>query len=184
MKTVFVRELMVPIEEYATVDQDANLYEAVIALEKAQLAFDPAKHKHRAILVLDSGKNVAGKLTMHDILIALEPKYGQLDAAGVLSRSGHSPEFIKSVLEDNVLWSEPLDFICARATRLHVRDFMEAPESGVYISEDATLDEAIHRLVMCHCQSLLVSKKDQVVGVLRLSDVFAKISDEIKACEI
>ena len=86
MKTVFAKELMVPIEEYATVSQDANLYEAVMALEKAQLAFDPTKHKHRAVLALDSENNVVGKLTLIDILMALEPKYGQLDAEGVLAR--------------------------------------------------------------------------------------------------
>ena len=52
MKTVIVKELMVPIEEYATVPQEANLYETVLALEKAQMSYDPSKHKHRAILVL------------------------------------------------------------------------------------------------------------------------------------
>jgi len=183
MKTVHVKELMVPIEEYATVPQEANLYEAVLALEKAQLAFDPSKHKHRAVLALDSEKNVVGKLTMIDILMALEPKYGQLDAAGVLSRSGHSPEFIKSVLEDNVLWGEPLQFICGRASELKVSEFMETPADGVYIDENATLDGAIHQLVMCHCQSLLVTREEKVVGVLRLSDVFTTISDEIKTCK-
>ncbi|MDX2451737.1 MAG: CBS domain-containing protein, partial [Desulfosarcina sp.] len=75
MKTVIVKELMVPIEEYATVPQEANLYETVLALEKAQMSYDPSKHKHRAILVLDSGKKVVGKLDMLDILMSLEPKY-------------------------------------------------------------------------------------------------------------
>ena len=58
MKTVIVKELMVPLEEYATVPQEANLYDAVLALEKAQKAFDPSKHKHRAILVLDEKKTL------------------------------------------------------------------------------------------------------------------------------
>ena len=145
---------------------------------------DSLDTKHRAVLVLDRANNVVGKLAMLDILMALEPKYGQLDATGVLSRSGHSPEFIKSVLEDNVLWSEPLQFICNRATKLKVRDFMEVPADGVYVEEDATLDKAIHQLVMCRYQSLLVTRGEKVVGVLRLSDVFARICDEIKACEI
>ena len=184
MKTILAKELMVPIEEYATVSQDANLYEAVMALEKAQLAFDPSKHKHRAVLALDSENNVVGKLTLIDILMALEPKYGQLDATEVLSRSGHSPEFIKDLLDDNLLWSESLQFICSRATERHVSDFMETPADGVYIDENATLDTAIHQLVMCHCESLLATREDKVVGVLRLSDVFAKLSDEIKTCKL
>ena len=183
MRTINVKELMVPIKEYATVPQEANLYEAILALEKAQLAFDPLKHKHRSILVLNREKNVVGKLDMFDILMALEPKYGELEATGVLSRSGYSPEFIKSILKDNVLWSEPLQFICNRAPKLKVSDFMEVPADGVYIEENAALDEAIHQLVVRRYQSLLVTKNEKVVGILRLSDVFTEICAKIKTCE-
>jgi hypothetical protein len=183
MKTVIVKELTVPIEEYATVPQEANLYETVIALEKAQMSYDPSKHKHRAILVLDSEKKVVGKLDMLDILMSLEPKYGELEAKGALSHSGYSPEFIKSMLKDNVFWSEPLQFICSRAFKLNVSDFMQDLEDGVYIEENVTLDEAIHQLIVCRYQSLLVTRDEKVVGILRLSDVFAKICDTIKTCE-
>ncbi len=182
MKTVIAKELMVPLEEYATVSPEATLYEAVLALEKAQLAFDPSKHKHRAILVLDSEKTVIGKLGIFDILMALEPKYGELEATGVLSRSGYSPEIIKSMLKDNFLWSEPVEFICGRASELKVSDCMEVPTDGVYLDENATLDEAIHQLVTGRYQSLLVTREEKVVGILRLSDVFVKVCDKIKTC--
>ena len=183
MKTVIVKELMVPIEEYATVSPEATLHEAVLALENAQTAFDPSKHKHQAILVLD-GDHVVGKLVTFDILMALEPKYGELEATGALSRSGYSPALIKSMLKDNFLWSEPLQFICNRASKLKARDFMEVVTDGVYIEEAATLAEAIHQLVACRYQSLLVTRDEKVVGILRLSDVFTKISDKIKTCEL
>lgn len=184
MKTAIVKELMVPIEEYATVSQEANLYEAVLALEKAQTAFDPSKHKHRAILVLDREKTVVGKLDIFDILMALEPRYGETEAAGALSSSGYSPEIIKSMLKDNILWNEPLQFICSRAPNLNVSDFMEAPADGVYIEENATLDEAINQLIACRYQSLLATRDEKVVGILRLSDVFTKICDKIKTCKL
>ena len=182
MKTVIVKALMVPIEEYATVFQEDNLYEAVLALEKAQMAFDPSKHKHRAILVLDSEKNVVGKLDIFDILMALEPKYGELEATGVLSSSGFSPDLIKDMLKDRVLWGEPLQFVCSRATEMNVADFMVTPNDCAYVEEDATLDEAIHQLLLCRYQSLLVTSSAKVVGVLRLSDVFTKICDKIRTC--
>ena len=38
MRSIIVKEMMVPIEEYATVRLEATLYEAVLALEKAQMA--------------------------------------------------------------------------------------------------------------------------------------------------
>ncbi len=183
MRAIIVKNLMVPLKEYATVSQEATLYEAVLALEKAQMALDPSQHKHRAILVLDESRKVLGKISMKDILIALEPNYGKLEGMGVLSSSGYSPELIKSMLEDNVLWREPLEFVCNRATKLKVSDFIRAPLDGEHIDENATLGEAIHQLVVYRFHSLLVTSGDEVVGVLRLSDVFTKICDKIKSCE-
>ena len=42
-----VKDLMVPISEYATVPVGATLFEAVLALEEAQLNFDRSKYQHR-----------------------------------------------------------------------------------------------------------------------------------------
>ena len=43
------------------------------------------------------------------------------------------------------------------------------------LNENATLDEAIHLLVMGHQQSLLVTRDSEIVGILRLTDVFAAV---------
>ena len=180
MKTIAVKELMVPLEDYATVSVDATLREAVLALEKAQQALDASRHKHRAILVLDEDRKVVSKITMKDILVALEPNYGKLEGIDVLERSGYSPDLIKDMLEDNALWMEPLQFICERAAGLKLSDFIQAPSEDEYIDENATLGEATHQLIVQPYLSLLVISGDDVVGILRLSDVFAKICDIIK----
>jgi CBS domain-containing protein len=182
LKTIKVKALMVPLKDYATVQRGATLREAVFALEKAQLSLDPSRHKHRAILVLDENGKVVSKIVMKDILVALEPNYGKVEGMEVLERSGYSPDLIKSMLKDNILWSEPLQFVRERATKLKVSDFIQAPSEGEYIEENATLGEAIHQLVAYPYQSLLVISGDEVVGILRLSDVFSKICDTIKGC--
>jgi len=43
------------------------------------------------------------------------------------------------------------------------------------LNENATLDEAIHILIMGHQQSLLVTREREIVGILRLTDVFSAI---------
>ena len=60
-----VADLMVPIDEYATVSDDATLYEAVIALEKAQEELDRKQHHylHRAILVYNKNNHICGKIS-------------------------------------------------------------------------------------------------------------------------
>ena len=181
MKTITVKDLMVPLDEYATVPREATLREAIHALEMAQMTLDPSRHKHRAILVLDESGKVVSKITIKNILVALEPNYGKVEGTGVLERSGFSPDLIRSMLEDNALWAEPLQFFRERATKLKVGDFIQAPSEGEYIDDHATLGEAIHRLVVYPYHSLLVTSGDEVVGILRLSDVFTKICDVIKS---
>jgi CBS domain containing-hemolysin-like protein len=61
-----------------------------------------------------------------------------------------------------------------------VSDFIQAPSEGEYIDQNATLGEATHQLIVQPYLSLLVTNDDEVVGILRLSDVFAKVCDIIK----
>ena len=56
------------------------------------------------------------------------------------------------------------------------------PTEGEYVNEDATLDVAIHRLVMGHHQSLLVTRGKKIVGIIKLTDIFAEIFQTMKAC--
>ena len=180
MRTITVRELMVPLEAYATVSKEATLREAILALETAQMTIDPSRHKHRAILVLDKSGKVVSKITMKHILIALIPNYGKVEGTGVLERSGYSPDLIRSMLENSALWTEPLQFFSERAAKLKVGDLIYAPSEDEYIDENATLAEAIHQLIMYPFLSLLVTSGEEVVGILRLSDVFTKVCDIIK----
>jgi len=78
MKTIAIKDLMVPLDEYATVPEDATLSDAVQALERAQQAFDHTKYRHRAILVLDAANRPIGKISQIDALKALEPKYKEI----------------------------------------------------------------------------------------------------------
>jgi CBS domain containing-hemolysin-like protein len=50
-----------------------------------------------------------------------------------------------------------------------------------YIDEAAPLDEAIHQLIMGHHQSLIVTRGDEIIGILKLSDIFREICLMIKA---
>jgi len=61
---------------------------------------------------------------------------------------------------------------------------MHTPTEGEYVEEDASLDEAIHQLVMGHHQSLLVTKGKEIIEILRLTDIFNEICQTIKTCEI
>lgn len=181
MRTILVKDFMIPLEQYATIDMDATLYEAVIALEKAQTTLEPSQYRHRAILILDESGDPVSKLTMKNIMIALEPNYGNLEGMNVLIRSGYSTEYIKSMLKDNALWHKPLKIVCERAANQKVRELIQPISKSEYIDENAILGEALHQLVIYPHNSLIVTRVDKVVGIVRLSDVFQNVCEEIKS---
>jgi len=176
MKTQTIKDLMVPLCEYATVPEDATLLDAVMTLEKAQAAFDQTKYRHRAILVLDKDNQVIGKISQLDALKALEPKYQEIQDPVTSGAYRHfSKRILKSILEQHRLYDQPLKDLRRKTASLKVSDFMYSPTEGEYLSENATLDEAIHILVMGQHQSLLVTRGRRIVGILRLTDVFAAV---------
>ena len=184
MKSYSVKDLMVPLSEYATVTEDATLYDAVLALEEAQENFEDkhTRYRHRAILVLAEDGNVVGKLSQLDVLRALDPKYQDMLQGEGSQRFGFTKNFMKSTLEDYHLFANPLDDICRKAGGQNVKEFMYTPTKGEYISENASLDVAIHQLIIGHHQSLLVTLKEKIVGILRLTDVFAAVFHKMKEC--
>jgi len=182
VKTFKVKDLMVPLSEYATVSEEATLYEAVLALEKAQEDFDHTRYRHRAILVYNKKGQVIGKISQLDVLRALEPKYDELQSQDRLSRFGFSKKFMQSMLKHYELWSTPLVDICRKAGEQKVRSHMHTPLEGEYVDDEAGLDEAIHQLVLGHHQSLLVTRGEEIVGILRLTDVFGAVFHTMKAC--
>jgi CBS domain-containing protein len=173
---------MVPREEYATVPENATLYEAVLALEKAQEEIDRKKYLylHRAILVYNENGKIVGKISQLDVLRALEPKYNKIGDTGSLSLTGFSSGFLKSLLEKIPMFSQTLVDISRRADQIRVKDFMYFPTKGEYVSEDTSLESAIHMFVMGHHQSLLVTRGDNIVGILRVTDVFKEVFQRIK----
>lgn len=182
MKEFKVVDLMVPLSEYATVSEDATLYEAVSELEKAQEEFDHTRYRHRAILVMDHDGKVIGKLTQLDALKALEPKYDEMLDRRRSHHLGFTKEFMKSMLIDQHLFASPLEDICRKAGEQNVKKHMRRPSDGEFIEENASLDEAMHQLVLGNHQSLLVTRQGSISGILRLTDVFAAVYHMMREC--
>ena len=80
MKEPSLKDLMVPVEDYASVSLDASIIEGILALKEAQqkeFREDPERHRDRAVLVKDLQGEIVGKLSMWSIIGCLEPSYGR-----------------------------------------------------------------------------------------------------------
>jgi len=179
-----VKDLMVPISEYATVSEGSTLYDAIQALEKAQEEFDFSKYTHRAVLIMDKNKQVIGKLSQLDVLRALEPKNIDLESIAKLSQYGFSDTLVRTLKTERRLKGAPLLELCTNAAQLKVEGFMQAPTEGEYIDQDALLDIAANQLVLGSHLSLLVTKRKKIVGILRLTDVFAAVFHAMQNFEV
>jgi CBS domain-containing protein len=184
MKTISVKDLVVPLSEYATIHIGASLLEAVTALEKAQEDFDATKYRHRAVLVLDQTGHVVGKIGQLDALRALEPKYCEMVEGQAVSRFGFSAKFIQDMCQQYDLFDKPLDDLCKKAATLKAEDCMDELSENEYIDITATMDMAIHQLVMGNHQSLLVKDGESIVGILRLTDVFVAVFHAMRGCSL
>lgn len=186
MQEFRVGELMVPLSEYATVEQGSTLFEAVLALELAQEKFEDkhTRYRHRAVLVLDKSGKVVGKVSQMDVLRALEPEDEDSDRIEKLKQFGFSGSFVQDVRKQRRLKSRPLTELCRKAAQIRVEDVMQTPSKGEYIQEDATLDIAILQLTMGQHLALLVTRNKKIVGILRLTDTFAAVFHTMKECDI
>jgi CBS domain-containing protein len=185
MEDMVVKDIMIPLDEYATVPEDATLYQAIMALEEAQLDLDRTRYKylHRAVLVIDGNRKVVGKVSQLDALSALEPKYANMGDTRAISRAGFSTEFLKDMIATHALWALPIEQICAEAAHRKVKEIMYTPTEGEYIDENASIPEAVHHLIVGHHHSLIVTRGEEIVGVLRTSDVFAEVFQVMKALD-
>ncbi|UCG13512.1 MAG: CBS domain-containing protein [Deltaproteobacteria bacterium] len=184
MKEKTVKDLMTPLSEYGTISVEATLYEAALALERAQDEYDQARIRHRVLLIANEKGEIVGKISQLDVLRVLEPKGNRIQNSGSLSRFGYSSEYLKPMLRQCGFWDKPLTDICREAGNLKVKRLLHAPAEGEYVDENASLTEAIHRLALEHHQSLLVTRGKKIVGILRQRDMFKAVVETLSVCEL
>jgi len=166
--------MMVPLEEYTHLSVGDSLYDAILAVAQALTGptTDPSRPRDRGALVQAPDGRVIGKVSMWDLMTALEPNYEPpIDPFGTL--------------DDNILWSQWLTGDLAQKARsIKVEDLLQKTSKGETIDEKAPLDLAVHRLIRGKHLSLLVTRGDAIIGILRLSDVFKAVSERIKAARL
>jgi CBS domain-containing protein len=173
-----VKDIMVPLSRYGVVNESATLLDALLEFDKSMEKRDRRRQPPRAILVVNDDGRVVGKIGQMAFLRALEPKHNILADMSKLSSAGVSEQFIASVTEHYKFFQEDLHSMCARARHIRLKDIMHPLTE--HIDESATLSEAIYRFVVWDTLSILVTKGDDAVGLLRLSDLCQELAEYMK----
>jgi CBS-domain-containing membrane protein len=172
-----VKELMVPLEEYAILSENATLLDAVHALAEAQTKLTPDRQPHRAVLVTDAQGKIVGKVGQLAFLNVLEPQFDVKADRERLEAAGVDSELFASMHEHARLLQDDLDQLCEHARFVRLKEVMRPVSKS--IAESATLVEAARLLTTEQTLSVLVTRGTKVVGLLRLSDVFETVCDRM-----
>lgn len=172
-----VRDLLVPVNEYATTTVDRTLREAVPALRRLYCQIEEGRCTqagHRNILVLNGTGELVGILSFRSILQVLMPEIaGGLTAK--LEALGVSIAFAQA---DSPHLDEARASFRARVIRnseTPVKDVMLKVRGTVDI--DADLMDALKLMYQNKITVLPVYENGGLVGVLRESDVFLAVAD-------
>ncbi|MCB2229090.1 CBS domain-containing protein [bacterium] len=174
MKQETVADLMIPLDAYPAVADDATMAAVVSAMRDAARELGAGKHPARAVLVRNAGGAIVGQIGHLDVIRGLELRAHLQENLGTLSMAGVSGEVLDS-LEDNLnLLDERFEDVCRRAALIPAGRIMRP--IGESIDENSTLSEAMHRLVRWQTPRILVVRSGVVVGVLRLADVIDRLA--------
>ncbi len=184
MKDYKVADFMTPVSELVAVREDADMYEAAARLDEAAAAQGPGGYHTPAILVRDEAGHAVGKLSLLDLVTGLEPKYASVEGPQV-SRFGLPRSYLETMFRQHGLWENSLEHICRRAGSILVRDIMTPPLESQVVLEADSLSMAVHHMALGHHHNLLVRDgAGHISGLLRLADVYARISTMLHACRL
>ncbi len=141
MESMKVKDLMVPLDQYVCVSEEATITDAILALEEAQAKYGSRVYPYRAVLVCDKDNKVIGKVGHLDVLRSLEPRYSEVGDLKKVSGFGLSAEFMRSMMAEYELWKAPLEDLCRKAAQVKPGKHRGSSLGGRVDRQDATLDQ-------------------------------------------
>ncbi len=165
MREKTVREVMIPLNRYASVNPNDSIGKAVEVLLSS---YRKSGSHSRTVLVVD-GDKLVGLLTMRNLLEALDPALGY---EGYIEENFWIDAMSPAV--EAFALAERFTDQCRKNCHKKVKDIMRSVEL-VTVNQNANLINAIHLLVKNGINSLPVMNGEQVVGIIRTVDIVEEI---------
>ncbi len=175
-----VRDLMISLEQYAIVEEQATLLDALYALDRAQSHVRNNGHQHRAVLVRSHGGRIVGKIGHLAFLRALRTVHDDPRGEDRLRRAGVDQEMIRRSEGFYRLLSEDVTDLCGKARTIKAREAMRPVSERIGVDE--SLMDALDAFERWQTLSLLVTDNGSAVGILRAVDLFDEIATTMKRC--
>ena len=170
-----VGDIMIPLQEYTTLSEDATVRQAIAQLHQSfsqrSGAASIMETGHRSVLVTGPGGQVVGLLSIMELLDGLIPAYLSYPKPSTADSIQYSPIFWRG------LFTKQMKTLGGQK----LSDLMSpAPAS---IETSASLLEAAYMLVQNEERRLLVVQNRKPVGVLREQDLFFEMERVLSRLE-
>lgn len=156
----YVRDLLVPLTEYPHVRDNAAVHDAFAAL---QAGFAQGR-RFRHVLVIDAENRLVGLLGIRDLLRAVFPDY--LKSTAQEQHQGISQHFPAL----STIWQDDFAAQCATQAAKSLKPYIGPIKATVAIDDPVT--KAAYLMVITDSSMLPVTAGNQVVGAVRVVDVF------------
>ena len=162
-----VGDVMIRIEDYSTVDEESTVRDALRQLlasfEGLMASNRVMETGHRSLLVFDRKGELAGILSIRDLLGALRPAY----------LTAPRPSLADSVRYSPMFWTGLFTTQARNLSAKKVGDIMS--EAPMEVEENANLMEVADLMYREGQRRLVVKSKDKVVGIVREQDLFFEL---------
>lgn len=152
-----VKEIMVPIEDYSTISENATIYDAIKILQQSFHRDGKAWYGHRSVIVLGEDGSLTGILTLR----------GLLKAVGLR-------ELDEDINIKSESWGWYFTHKLRKESKMQVKDVMR-PLALATVNTDTDIASAAITLLRHQVNSLPVLKDGKPVGILRTLDIFRVI---------
>lgn len=170
-----VKDVYVKIDDYPNISMHAPMGNAFPMMHHVL----EDKTKFRTILVLDDDDHLKGYLSLRDLIRAVGPDYLHKKRPDV---KGHQPFNFDGLNQDmsalSLIWQEGFTLKLHDELKKPVYEYMTLMQDHVML--DDPIAKCLYLLLYCDVLILPVVKDEQVVGVIRLVDLFERIADNVE----
>lgn len=173
-----VKDIMASIEEYDRIDSEARLSDAMKMLKENYLKIEsgtPGTY-HKTLLVTDAAKKIIGKLSVFDLIRGLVPepaKKPEHSRAYYSVLSSRALEVAEQVgdMQERFKWLHTSFFdLVKQEAQKKVKDVMSPIHP--LLEEDDTISKAIYIMFKEHIRQPMVMRKNEIVGMVNIMDIF------------
>lgn len=173
-----VKDIMASIEEYDRIDYEACLSDAMKVLKEnySKIESGTPGTYHKTLLVTDAAKKIIGMLSVFDLIRGLvpeparKPEHSRAYYSVLSSRALEVAEQVGD-MQERFKWIHTSFFdLVKQEAQKKVKDVMSPIHP--LLEEDDTISKAIYIMFKEHIRQPMVMRKNEIVGMVNIMDIF------------